>query len=49
MYGEIAVVHFDAHLDTWSGLDLAGALTPTSEVVSPDPTFLIVILLVSSC
>ncbi|KWU41653.1 Arginase/deacetylase [Rhodotorula sp. JG-1b] len=32
VYGPVAVIHFDAHLDTWNGAMYTGALTPQSQV-----------------
>lgn len=34
VYGPISVLHFDAHLDTWSGHELGGAHTEQHKVVS---------------
>lgn len=33
VYGPISVLHFDAHLDTWSGHELGGAHTEQHKVV----------------
>jgi len=32
IYGEIAVIHFDAHLDTWDPAFYPGSLTPLAEI-----------------
>lgn len=32
VYGEIAVLHFDAHLDTWNGLHHVGSYSDTSQI-----------------
>ena len=37
VYGQISVLHFDAHLDTWNGHELGGAHTEQHKVVSTCP------------
>lgn len=38
VYGPVAVIHFDAHIDTWNHRTYVGSLTPQSQIVSPDAT-----------